>query len=588
MKHLTTCILALASFLIILAVSGCVKTPGSVTPVHTDSNKVKEADQDLSLGKDSGHQASYYYLAARRHESKDETDQAQNALQKAIKKDPDSNFLKREYIVSLENQKKSARALELAQDLARKYPDDVENLILLARLKKGDEKDMTPLLERILQLAPEDKETFLRLGKVYMDEGMTLKAMNLFSRMATIYPDYYVAHFYLGETQRMEGQAAAARDSYLKTLELEPDLLEPRFRLVDVYKALGEKKNKAQIIAVLKDILDSDPGDERALIELGLFYYNIKDHQNADKMFAALGREIQKNPELVVNIAQILVPEHRYQDAAMVLSQVKKALPGNANINFFLGMAYEGLEQPEQAIEYYLKVTPDHPQYKKTILSIAFLYKDMNRTEEAVRFLEQHHRQSPADIDITSYLASFYQEDNRHDIAVTMLQRALKDTPKNTALLFKLGAVLDTAGQRQQSIETMKTIIRLDPKHASALNYLGYTYAEMGIHLDEALDLVQRALAIRPDDGYITDSLGWIYFQRQDYEKAVLYLEKAATLSDYETVIAAHLADAYVKTGQRDKAAAMYKKALDNAGDDQQKEIREIEEKLKRLDNPPQ
>jgi tetratricopeptide (TPR) repeat protein len=406
--------------------------------------------------------------------------------------------------------------------------------------------------------------------------------------MASIYPDYYVSYFYLGETQRMEGKAAAARDSYLKTLELEPDLLEPRFRLVDVYKVLGEKENKAQIIAVLKDILDSDPRDERALIELGLFYYSVKDYQNADKIFAALGREIQKDPELVVNIAQILVPEHRYQDVATVLSQVKKALPGNANINFFLGMAYEGLEKPDKAIEYYLKVTPDHPQYKKTILNIAFLYKDMNRTEEAVRFLEQHHRQSPADIDITSYLASFYQESNRHDLAVTMLQRALKETPKNTALLFKLGAVLDTAGQRQQSIETMKTIIRLDPKHASALNYLGYTYAEMGIHLDQALDLVQRALKIRPGDGYITDSLGWIYFKTQAYDKAVFYLEKAVKLSDYETVIAAHLADAYLKTGQREKAAAMYKKALDNAGQDQQKEIREIKEKLKRLKNTAQ
>lgn len=586
MKHLTVCTLALASVLSIFPVSGCVKAPGPVDPEQTDSKKI--ADQAPALTKDSDLQASYYYLLSRRHESKKEPVQAQIALEKAIEKDPDSNFLRREYIISLKKEKKSDQALALAQDLARKYPDDVENLILLARLKKGDEKDMTRLLERILQLAPEDKETFLRLGKVYLDEGMTLKAMNLFSRMASIFPDYYVAYFYLGETQRMEGQLEAARDSYLKTMELEPDLLEPRFRLVDVYKALGEKKNRAKIIAVLKDILDSDPGDDRALVEIGLLYYNTKDYENADEVFAKLGQEIQINPDLVVNIAQTLVPEHRYQDAVTVLSQVKKALPGNANINFVLGMAYEGLEKPDKAIEYYLKVTPDHPQYKKTILSIAFLYRDMNRTEEAVRFLEQHHRQSPADIDITSYLASFYQENDRHDIAITMLQRALKEAPKNTALLFKLGAVLDTAGRRDQSIETMKTIIRLDPKHASALNYLGYTYAEMDIHLDQALELVQRALAIRPEDGYITDSLGWVYFKKQAYDKAIFYLEKAVKLSDYETVIATHLADAYLKTGQHQKALAMYKKALDNARQDQEKEIREIKEKLKQLKNTVQ
>lgn len=586
MKHLTVCTLVLASVLSFFSVSGCIKEPAVPGPGQAGSKNI--ADQDLTLNQSNDFQASYYYLMARRHDSKNETDQAQKALEKAIAKDPDSSFLQREYIICLQKQKKSVQALALAQDLAQKYPDDVENLLLLARLKKGDEKDMTILLERILQLAPEDKETFLRLGKVYMDEGMTLKAMNLFSRMASIFPDYYVAHFYLGETQRIADQPAAARESYLKTLELEPDLLEPRFRLVDVYKAMGEEKNKAEIIAVLKEILNFDPGDERALIELGLFYFNIKDYQNADDIFAALGREIRENPGLVVNIAQTLMPEHRYQDAATILSQIRKTLPGNANINFFLGMAYEGLEKPGKAIEYYLKVTPDHPQYKKTILSIAFLYRDMNRTVEAIRFLEQHHRQSPADIDITSYLASFYQENNRYDIAVTMLQRALKEAPKNTALLFKLGTVLDTAGERRQSIETMKTIIRLDPKHASALNYLGYTYAEMGIHLDQALELVQRALEIRPEDGYITDSLGWVYFKKQAYDKAVFYLEKAVELSNYETVITAHLADAYLKTGERKKAVAMYKKALDNARQDQKKEIREIEEKLKKLENPGQ
>lgn len=585
MKHLIICTLTLVSVLGFFFVSGCIREPGGPGPGQS-SRQI--SDQDLSLNQGSDSQASYYYLMARRYDSKNEADQTQKALEKAIAKDPESCFLQREYITCLQKQKKSGQAMALAQHLAEEYPDNVENLLLLARLKKGDEKDMTFLLERILKLAPEDKETFLRLGKVYMDEDMTLKALNLFSRMVSIFPDYYVAHFYLGETRRMTDQPAAARDSYLKTIELEPDLLEPRFRLVDVYKTMGEEKNKTEIIKNLKEILDFDPKNERALIELGLFYFETKDFQNADDMFAAIGREIWKNPDMVVDIAQILIPEHRYQDAVTVLSQVRKVVPGNANINFFLGMAYEGLTKPDKAIECYLKVTPDHSQYKKTILSIAFLYRDMNRTEEAIRFLEQHHRQSPADIDITSYLASFYQEENRHDIAITMLQRALKETPKNTALLFKLGAVLDTSGQRQDSIETMKTIIRLDPKHASALNYLGYTYAEMGIYLDQALELIQRALKIRPEDGYITDSLGWVYFKKQEYGKAVFYLEKAVELSDYDTVIATHLADAYLKTGQQIKAVDMYKKALENARPDQEKEIREIEKKLKNLKNTGQ
>ncbi|PIE62193.1 MAG: hypothetical protein CSA25_06305 [Desulfobacter postgatei] len=586
MKYLKVCTLALAAVLTFFPVSGCIKHPED--PGLEQSGSKHIADQDPMSTQNSDFQALYYYLMARRCDNKNQSEQAQKALEMAIAKDPDSCFLQREQIIRLQKQKKSSQAMALAQDLAEKYPDNVENLLLLARMKKVDEKGMSTLLEQILQLAPENKETFLRLGKLYMDEGMTLKAIDLFSRMVKIFPDYYVAHFYLGETRRMADQPAAAKASYLKTLELEPDLLEPRFRLVDVYKAMDEETHKAEIITALNDILNFDPGNERALIELSLLYFNTKDYQNADGMFAELAREIRENPDLVVMIAQTLIPERRYQDAATILSQVRKILPGNANINFFLGMVYEGLKEPDKAIEYYLKVTPDHPQYKKTIISIAFLYKEMDRILEAIRFLEKHHRQSPSDIDITAYLASFYQENKSYEIAVTMLQQALKNAPQNTALLFKLGVVLDTAGQRQKSIETMKNIIKLDPKHASALNYLGYTYAEMGIHLDQALELVQQALAIRPKDGYITDSLGWIYFKKQVYEKAVFYLEKAVELSDYEAVITAHLADAYLKTGQQKKAVAMYKKALDNARPDQKKERREIEEKLNNLKNAMQ
>ncbi len=581
MKQSILCTLALV--LSIIFVTGCVREPAG-QPLSEQPGGPAADSQDSAIRPGTDQQAAYFYLLARRYENKNKPDQALDALKKAMAKDPDSSFLKREFIIDLQNRKESEKALELAQQLAEKDPDNVENLLLLARLKKGNEKDLPELLEHILRLSPTDKETFLRLGKVYMDEEKTPQALSLFSRMVKAFPDYYVAHFYLGEVQLTSGQPEAALASFHKTIQLEPDLLEPRFRLIETYTDLGLQKNQSNILDVFHDILEMDPDNDRAMIELALFYYASQNFQKADEIFALLGQKAKENPSLVVTTAQILIPEKRYEDAVTVMSQFRKVAPANSNLNFFLGMAYEGLSNQEKAIEYYLKVTPDHPEYKKTILSIAFLYRDMDRIDEAVRFLEQHHRQSPTDIDITTYLASFYQEDNQHDTAIALLQTALKENPENTALMFKLGAVQDEAGQRQACIDTMKALILIDPEHASALNYLGYTYAEMGIHLDQALKFIQRALEIRPGDGYITDSLGWIYFKKQEYDKAVYYLEQAVALSEYETVIAAHLADVYVKTGDREKAVSLYKKALDNAREDQEKEIREIKEKLKHLE----
>ena len=201
----------------------------------------------------------------------------------------------------------------------------------------------------------------------------------------------------------------------------------------------------------------------------------------------------------------------------------------------------------------------------------------------AVNFLEDKARLFPKDIDIITYLASFYEEDHNFNKAISLLKRGIENSPQNTALLFRLGIVQDKAGLRDQCFATMKKVIRIDPENASALNYLGYSYADLGIRLDEALTLLKKAWAIRPDDGYITDSLGWVYYKMGDMDKAVKYLEKAAGLTSFDPTITEHLADAYKKSGNRKKALETYKKALENLKEKNKKKRAELKHKINLL-----
>jgi tetratricopeptide (TPR) repeat protein len=579
-----TLILFILLFAAILCVSGCNQArhapeiqprPDMVPPV--------------SPGPDPRTSARYHYLKFLMLHQQNRVEPAMTALETAIAIDPGSSFLKRDLIRMQLELGQEENALALAQALAEQDPENLENLLMLMRLKKDhtQENQMPDLLQQILELDPENKETYLRLGRIYLENQQFSEALDLFSRMADRMPDYYVAHFYRGEALLLSGKYNEATQAFLKTIHLEPDLVEPRFRLVDIYK---DPENPAGTVSpellmdIYEQILEIEPENDRARLERALLLHQTGQTGKAQTLFIELGEEARHNTRLLMTAVDLYISQKRHKDAVVVFSQMQLADPDNDNLNFFLGLAYESDKNAEQAVHHFLKVTPAHPQYKKTLLTIAFLYREMGLNQKAVTFLEDHHKKKPRDIDIISYLSAFYERDGHLEKAMNLLSKGLADAPENTALLFRLGAVQDKAGLKEACIATMKEVIRLDPEDASALNYLGYTYADLGIHLDQAEILIKKAMELKPDDGYIIDSMGWVYYQQGNYEKAVVYLERAAELTAFESIIASHLADAYVKTGRLDNALEVYRKAVANAKEEDADLILEVEQKIQRIE----
>jgi tetratricopeptide (TPR) repeat protein len=591
-KALILCILLQVA---ILCISGCTQIHHTPEIHHApEVQPLSDMMPPGPSGPDPQTSARYHYLKFLMLHQQNRIEPALAALETAIAIDPDSGFLKRDLIrihLAL-GQEEAALALALA--LAEQHPEDVENLLMLVRLKNDQiredqiqEDQMHRLLEQILELDPENKETYLRLGRIYMENQQFPEALELFSRMTARLPDYYVAHFYLGEALLVSGKYNEAEHAFLKTIDLEPNLVEPRFRLADIYRDPANPAGPVdpeQIMDIYGQILEIEPENDRARLEMALLLHQTGRTAKAENLFIELGKEARHNTRLLMTAVDLFISQKRHKDAVIVFSRMQKADPDNDNLNFFLGLAYESDQNPEQAVHHYLKVTPAHPQYKKTLFSIAFLYREMGWNEKAVTFLEGHHNKKPGDIDIISYLSAFYERDGHLEKAMNLLSKGLADAPENTALLFRLGAVQDKAGRKDACIATMKEVIRLDPDDASALNYLGYTYADLGIHLDQAEILIKKAMEIKPDDGYIIDSMGWVYYQQGQYEKAVVYLERAADLTAFESIIASHLADAYVKTGRLASALEAYRKAVANAKEEDADLILEVEQKIQQLE----
>jgi tetratricopeptide (TPR) repeat protein len=175
------------------------------------------------------------------------------------------------------------------------------------------------------------------------------------------------------------------------------------------------------------------------------------------------------------------------------------------------------------------------------------------------------------------YAATLRARAGDFDGAVAYLEGLLLKNPNDDELLYNLGVVYGEAKRTQEAIQYMERAIKYNPKNASALNWVGYTLAEQGSKLDQAEEYIVRALDLRPDDGFIIDSLGWVYYMRarplfetgrqEEAEKyinrALEELLRAQKLTGGDPVVSEHLGDTYLLLNQRRRALENYREAVE-------------------------
>lgn len=159
--------------------------------------------------------------------------------------------------------------------------------------------------------------------------------------------------------------------------------------------------------------------------------------------------------------------------------------------------------------------------------------------------------------------AQSWQRLDRYADSIPVLERLAAQQKDSVVAGFLLGAAYERTGRRPQAVAELRRVLELDPDFHAALNYLGYTYAESGENLDEALSLVRRAVALEPDNGAYVDSLGWTYYQLGRPEQARGYLERAVRLDPADATLQEHLGDVYVALGQKERAVEAYRRALE-------------------------
>lgn len=272
------------------------------------------------------------------------------------------------------------------------------------------------------------------------------------------------------------------------------------------------------------------------------------------------------------------------EETVTLYLQFARALnPDDAATLVILGSVKEALGKAEEAIALYRDVPEDSPMQRVSELQLGLALADLDRNEEAKDHLKALIESDPSDI--RSYLAYGSVLSKNEDYAEMALNYEAAISVAGPApsaaqwnLYFQLGIARERLKQWPKAEVAFKRALDLSPDQPQVMNYLGYSWIDMNINLDEGMDLIQRAVDLRPNDGYIVDSLGWAHFRLGHYDEAVRELERAVELKPADPTINDHLGDAYWYTGRRLEATFQWKRALSNDPDADLKP--KIEEKL--------
>jgi tetratricopeptide (TPR) repeat protein len=536
--------------------------------------------------------SEYDFLAGRQLELDGQVDEALAAYQRALVKDPDSAFLQRTTAELLARNGRVDDAVGYAERAQQREPDDDDLRLFLGTLYRI-RKD-TPAAERMLRRDggdPLDPDAALLLYGLYSDTDRLDAALVVSKWMVRTDPTNLRSHFALARVyDRMERPADSER-ALRAALKANPGSLAVYAGLARGRRQRGDREGEIQIY---REVLRKHPNHHATLVALADTQIDMQRLDDARRTLEIVEKRHPDDLRSVVRLGYLDLEQKRFPQAETRFQRVLASNPEQADVHYFLGTARRQANNLPGAIDEYEKVPTDHERYLDARLQLAAIYERQRDYPRALAEANGVRERFPSrQIDL--YVASLRSKSGDFDGAVAFLQGLLASSPGDEEVLYNLGVLHGEANRQDQAMVYMQQVLEKNPEHAGSLNYVGYTLAERGQDLDKAESMIRAALKQRSDDGYIVDSLGWLYYVRARtllgagqtaagraaLASSIKELERAAVLTGGDPVISEHLGDAYLLRSDRQRALRHYEEAASR--DPRQGEQPHLLEKLERL-----
>jgi tetratricopeptide (TPR) repeat protein len=272
------------------------------------------------------------------------------------------------------------------------------------------------------------------------------------------------------------------------------------------------------------------------------------------------------------------------EDLALVYLQLALYLAPNHSLALLsLADLYESVKKPAMAIKIYERVPANSPLKRNAQIQLATNLDAADRSDEAIKILKTVTTEDPRDLEAIMALGNIERGRKKFADCAQTYSLGIDALPPNndkanSVYYYYRGICEERSKQWGKAEADMRKALELQPEQPHVLNYLGYSWIDQGINLDEGMKMIKRAVEQRPDDGYIVDSLGWAYYRIGNYEDAVKHLERAIDLKPEDPTINDHLGDAYWRIGRTLEAKFQWAHARDLKPEPE--ELPKIEAKL--------
>lgn len=468
--------------------------------------------------------ASYYFMLGRHLEDQQKIAEAISAHQKAIALAPDSAELRAELAGLYARQDRAREALETAEGALQRDPANREANRILGTVYAA-------LSDQRRAFRPGDDpaqygaRAIAALEKSRNDVGLDINLELMLGRLYLTGRDY-----------------PKAVASLRKVVDDQPGYAEGAMLLAAAQDGAGRT---ADAIGTLEATLEHNPNYFRASLRLAEFYERERRYADAADAYASAATA---NPRIDVTAqrAAALINSGKAADARAILEPaIKKSAAPDAGLLYTLGQAQRILKDTEGAAATVQTLKSSFPDDSRGLYLESQLLRDRGKLDEAI----------------------------------VAFEALMKRAPRDGTLVYEYASLLERAGRMADAERALREVLARDPQDANALNSLGYLLADHGMRLDEAVDLVQRALKIEPSNPSFLDSLGWAYFRQGKLDLADAPLTEAAARLPTSSTVNEHLGDLRFKQERYADAVASFERSL--AGDGESVDRTKLEKKVR-------